>query len=545
MDRITGRSFATRSEVLARGGMAATSQPLATQAALEILRAGGSAVDAALAANAVLCVTEPTGASIGGDLFAIVWDAEKRRLEGLNGSGRSPRELHRDWLVGKGLTRIPAVGPLCVTVPGCVDAWYRLHERWGELPMPAVLAPAIRYAREGFPVSELVAHEWAENAERLGEFEGFRQQFLREGRAPRKGEVFKNPNLARTLEALAAEGREWFYRGPIAEVVEKAFDELGGFLCVEDFAEHRSDWVDPVSTHYRGYEVFELPPNGQGIAALQILNLLEFSDLKSLRRLSPEYLHLFVEAKKLVYEDRARWYADPEFVQIPVAELISKEYARRRADLIDPWRAAASYEPGNPALEDGDTVYLATADAAGNMVSLIQSNFRGMGSGVAPPGLGFVLQSRGELFDLKPGRYNTYEPGKRPFHTIIPAFVLHDGAPFLCFGAMGGATQPQAHAQIVANIVDFKMNLQEAGDAPRLVHTGSSDPTGVRMKTGGQVFLESGFPYESVRGLIERGHQVGWARGGFGGYQAIGYDPATGVFRGASDSRKDGLAAGF
>lgn len=545
MDRITGRSFATRSEVLARNGMAATSQPLATVAALDTLKAGGSAVDAALAANAVLCVTEPTGASLGGDLFAIVWDAEERRLFGLNGSGRSPRELHRDYLVSKGLTRMPSTGPLCVTVPGCVDAWYRLHERWGRLPMPQVLGAAVRYAREGFPVSELVAHEWSINAAVLAEFEGFRQQFLREGRAPRKGELFKNPNLARTLETLGQEGRDWFYRGPVAQTVEKAFDELGGFLSVEDFAEHRSDWVDPVSIHYRGYEVFELPPNGQGIAALQLLNLLELFDLRAMRRQSPEYIHTFTEAKKLVFEDRARWYADPEFVQIPVAELISKAYARSRAEKIDPWRAANTYEPGNPALEDGDTVYLCTADGAGNMVSLIQSNYRGMGSGVAPAGLGFVMQNRGELFDLKPGRYNTFEPGKRPFHTIIPAFVLQDGAPFLCFGAMGGATQPQAHAQIIANIVDFKMNLQEAGDAPRFVHTGSSDPTGGRMKHGGQLFLESGFPYESVRGLMERGHQVGWARGGFGGYQAIGFDPENGVFLGASESRKDGLAAGY
>ncbi len=545
MDRITGRSFATRSEVLARDGMAATSQPLATQAALEVLRSGGSAVDAAIAANAVLCVVEPTGASLGGDLFAIVWDPAERRLSGLNASGRSPRELHRDWLAGKGLARIPSTGPLPVTVPGCVDGWFELHGRFGRLPMAEVLAPAVRYARTGFPVSELIAHEWALDAAVLGEFEGFRQQFMREGRAPRKGEVFKNPNLARTLETLGAEGRDWFYRGPVAESVERHFDEHEGFLSAEDFAEHRSDWVEPVSTHYRGYEVFELPPNTQGLAALQILNVLELHDLRALRRLSPEYVHLFVEAKKLAYEDRARWYADPDFVQIPVAELLSKEYAKKRAKRIDPGRAGADVQAGNPALDEGDTVYLATADGSGAMVSLIQSNYRGMGSGMAPPGLGFVLQNRGELFDLKPGRFNTYEPGKRPFHTIIPAFVLLDGEPFLCFGVMGGATQPQAHAHILANVIDFRMNLQEAGDAPRFVHTGSSDPAGPRMKGSGTVFLESGFPYETVRGLMERGHQVGWARGGFGGYQAIGWDPEHGVFRGASESRKDGQAAGF
>ena len=545
-DRITGRRWATRSEVIARNGMAATSQPLATQAALDVLKAGGSAVDAAIAANAVLALVEPTGCGLGGDLFAIVWDAQAEELSGLNASGRSPQSLsfaRLRELCPDG--RIPKYGPLPVSVPGCVDGWFELHARFGRLPMSEVLAPAIRYAEEGFPLSELIAHYWNLSVPRLSAYPGFAEQFTLDGRAPRKGEIFQNPGLARTLRLLAEDGRDAFYRGTVARSIDAYMRENGGYLTYDDMAGHRSEWVDPVSTNYRGYDLWELPPNGQGIAALQILNVLEGFDLAQAGFGSLTHVHAFVEAKKLAFEDRARFYADPAFHELPVAELISKEYAAERRALIDMERAGRSYPPGNPALEEGDTVYLCTADGEGNMVSLIQSNYRGMGSGCAPDGLGFILQDRCELFDLTPGRFNSYAPGKRPFHTIIPAFVTKDGQPFMAYGVMGGATQPQAHAQVLMNIVDFGMNLQEAGDAPRILHSGSSQPTGERMSDGGRLSLETGFDYEVIRGLVQRGHDVGWNVGSYGGYQAIRVDPETGVYYGASESRKDGQAAGW
>ena len=545
MDRITGRNFATRSEVFATHGMAATSQPLATQAALDVLRRGGSAMDAAIAANAVLALVEPTGCGIGGDLFAIVWEAESKSLSGFNGSGRSPRSLTLEEFERRELKSIPARGPLPVTVPGCVDAWFQLHERFGVLPISEVFAPAIAYAREGAPISELIAFYWEKNAAKLAEFPGFRETFQPNGHSPVKGELFANPRLANTLQALVDGGRDAFYKGEIAKTIASYVQAQGGFLAYEDLAEHAGEWVDPVSIDYRGYQVHELPPNGQGIAALQMLEMLEAYDVASMGFGSTEYLHHFVEAKKLAFEDRARFYADPKFSAQPVAELISAEYAAERRALIDPQKASKSYPAGNPALEEGDTIYLTVADPAGNMVSLIQSNYRGMGSGMTPTDLGFILQDRGELFDLTPGRANTYAPAKRPFHTIIPAFVTKDGQPFLSFGVMGGATQPQGHVQILVNVIDFGMNLQEAGDAPRVVHTGSSQPTGERMEDGGLVNLESGFDPEAVRGLLERGHRVGWTNGIYGGYQAIGRDAKSGAWIGASESRKDGQAAGW
>jgi gamma-glutamyltranspeptidase/glutathione hydrolase len=549
-DRITGKPFATRSEVLARNGMAATSQPLATQAALEILRAGGSAVDAAIAANAVQCLTEPVSCGIGGDLFAMVWNAKEKRLHGLNASGRSPRALTLDEFAKRGMKRIPSLGPLPVSVPGCVDGWFELHARFGKLPMRDVLAPAIRYAREGFPVAELVAHYWALSVPRLSKFPGFAEQFTIDGRAPAKGELFANPNLAATLEAIALKGRDAFYKGAIAREIAAYMQANGGFLAFEDLAAHRSDWVEPISIDYRGYRVYELPPNGQGIAALEMLNILEGYDLAKMGFGSAEHLHVLTEAKKLAFEDRARFIADPAFAKLPIAGLLSDEYAARQRARIDLAKAAASYSPGdpashNPALDEGDTIYLCTADRDGNMVSLIQSNYRGMGSGMAPGKLGFILQDRGEMFDLDPTSANAYAPGKRPFHTIIPAFVTKAGEPFLCFGVMGGATQPQGHVQILLNVIDFGMNLQEAGDAPRMVHNGSSEPTGERMSDGGKLCLESGFDPAVAQELARRGHVLGSAVGDYGGYQAIGFDPKTRVYAGASESRKDGMAAGY
>ncbi len=534
-----------RRPVVSPHGMAATSQPLATQAAIDTLKRGGNAVDAAIAANAVLALTEPTGCGLGGDLFAIVWDAETQKLYGLNASGRSPKSLTRDAFAKRGLKKIPALGPLPVTVPGCVDGWFELHDRFGKLPMADVLAPAIRHAREGFELTPVIAGHWRASVRSLKDYPNFAQTFMPGGRAPRAGETFRNPALADTLEALAAGGRDAFYKGDIARVIAEYMKANGGYLTEEDLAAHRSTWVEPVSTTYRGHTVWELPPNGQGIAALQMLNILEAYDIKSMGFGSAEYTHLLIEAKKLAFEDRAKFYADPEFNRIPVAQLISKGYAAERRKLIDPHRAAQRYPAGDLALEPGDTVYLTTADQDGNMVSLIQSNYRGMGSGMTPPGLGFVLQDRGELFNLAPGHFNTYAPGKRPFHTIIPAFVTRDGRPVMSFGVMGGAMQPQGHVQVLVNHIDFGMDLQAAGDAPRVRHAGSSQPTGGTMTDGGTVYLEPGYPDALVEALEALGHRVRRGTSGFGGYQAIKRDDAAGRYIGASESRKDGHAAGY
>ncbi len=542
-DRITGRNFATRSEVIAQNGMAATSHPLATQIALDILKMGGSAVDAAIAANAALGLMEPTGCGIGGDLFAIVWDAENGELHGLNASGRSPKGLSREYYLEKGYEYIPSSGALSVSVPGAVDGWFELHGRFGKLDMETILKPSINYARNGFPVTQLIAYYLDRSVARLGHYPNFSETYMPDGRMPAMGEIFRNPYLANTYESIAREGRDAFYKGEIARTIETYIRENNGFLSYQDLAGHYSTWVDPVSTNYRGYDVWQLPPNGQGIAVLQILNILEGYDLASMGQHSPEYIHLFVEAKKLAFEDRAHYYADMDFNPVPVETLISKEYAAERRGLIDPGRAARRYDPGT--MGNPSTIYLTTADKDGNMVSLIQSNYRGMGSGMTPPGLGFVLQNRGEGFTLKPGYLNTYEPGKRPFHTIIPGFITKEGIPYMSFGVMGGAMQPQGHAQIVINMIDFGMNLQEAGDAPRIQHTGSSEPTGQRMGDGGIITLESGFPWETIRDLMEKGHRIQWATGPYGGYQAIKWDPVNKVYYGASESRKDGHAAGF
>lgn len=542
-DRITGRNFATRSEVIARQGIAATSHPLATQVALEILKLGGSAVDAAIAANALLGLVEPTGCGIGGDLFAIVWDAKSNELYGLNGSGRSPQGLTIDYFRKNKLKSIPSFGPLPVTVPGCVDGWDELHRKFGKLSIEEILNPAITYAEEGFPLTEVVAYYWATNAAKLQSFPGFADVFMPDGNTPAKGELFKNPALAQTYRRLAEAGLRSFYEGEMAEQIAAYMKENGGFLSASDLNNHRSEWVKPITTNYRGYDVWQLPPNGQGLAVLQMLNILELYDIKSMGYGSEEYIHLFVEAKKLAFEDRAKFYADPTFAEIPVTKLLSKNYAAERAKLIQPQKAGKSYPPG--IVETDNTIYLTVADAEGNMISLIQSNYRGMGSGMTPAGLGFVLQDRGESFSLEAGHPNVYTPGKRPFHTIIPGFVTKDGKPWMSFGLMGGAMQPQGHVQVLVNMIDFEMNLQEAGDAMRISHEGSTEPTGNPMSDGGWVNLESGFNYETIRELMKKGHRVKFDLGGYGGYQAIMRDPVSGIYYGASESRKDGQAAGY
>ncbi len=553
-DRMVGRADATRSVVWGKHGMVASAIPLASQVGVEILRSGGSAVDAAIAMNAMLALTEPTACGLGGDLFAIVWDPKSRKLHGLNASGRSPRAMSREDIAPTANGTIPLYSPYAWSVPGCADGWFELHARFGRLPMETVLARAIETAREGFPVTQLIAHYWGKTLKgtpsrpAFAEMPGFADTFLPQGHAPKEGELFANPALANTLELMAKGGRDAFYDGPIAERIVSFSQDHGGYFSRDDFRRHESTWDDPVGTNYRGYDLWELPPNGQGIAALQMLNILETFDLRSIGRDSPQFWHLMVEAKKLAYEDRARYYADPTMADVPIAHLIDKAYGRARAKLIDPQRAARSLPAGDfrtSALDEAETTYLCAADADGMMVSLIQSNYTGFGSGYAIPELGFGLQNRGALFALEDDHPNRYEPGKRPFHTIIPAFLTKDGQPIMAFGLMGGGMQPQGHAQIVINLVDFDMGLQEAGDAPRFHHGGSSQPTGTTMSNGGTLNLETTIPWEVRRGLANLGHRVTDAPGIFGGYQAIWRDPVTGVYSGATESRKDGCALGY
>jgi gamma-glutamyltranspeptidase/glutathione hydrolase len=552
VDRITGKPFATRSEVLAQHGMVCTSQPLASQVGVDILKAGGSAVDAAIAANATLGLMEPVSCGPGGDLFAIVYSAREHKLYGLNASGRSPLGLTFEQMQAElaklHRTTIPPHGFLPISVPGAVDGWFELHQRFGKLPMKQVLAPAIRYAQEGFPVSELIAFYWnigVRNAKAEKLPGAFLDTFAPGGHAPACGEIFRNPALAHTYTLLAEQGRDAYYRGEIADKIDAFMRANGGWLRKADFEKHTSTWVTPVSVNYRGYDVYELPPNGQGIAALEMLNILEGFDLRSMGFQSADALHVMIEAKKLAFEDRARYYADPDFAKVPVAGLLSKTYAAERRKLIHMDRAGRAYDAGNPALQQGDTIYLTTADSEGNMVSLIQSNYRGMGSGIVVPGLGFGFQDRGEMFEMQPEHPNVYAPGKRPLHTIIPAFIMKDGQPLISFGVMGGAMQPQGHVQIVVNMVDFGLRLQEAGDAARWQHEGSTDYNLPKMTTGGWVNLESGIPWSAVAELKRRGHDIRVDLGGYGGYQAILWDATNKVYHGASESRKDGCAIGY
>jgi gamma-glutamyltranspeptidase/glutathione hydrolase len=543
--------------------MVATSQPLATGIGVDVLRRGGSAVDAAIAANAALGLMEPTGCGIGGDLFALVWEASAAaapvagtvsgdapgaasggRLHGLNASGRSPRALERAHFGGM---PIPYRGPLSLSTPGAVDGWFELHGRFGRLPIDALLAPAIEYARAGFPVTEVIAAGWQAEARTLHDAPGFGEVYMPGGTAPREGQRFANPALASAYELIAERGRDAFYRGPIAAAVAEHVQRHHGFLSADDFAAHASEWVAPVTTTYRGWEVAQLPPNGQGLAVLEMLNVLEGFDLAALDFGSAPHLHLLVEAKKLAFEDRARYYADPSCTEVPVAALVAKSYATARRALIDPTRAAAFVPCGEPPFARArDTVYLAAADADGNMVSLIQSNYHGFGSGVTVPRYGFGLQNRGTSFALDPSHPNVYAPGKRPFHTIIPGFATRPGHALLAFGVMGGDMQPQGQVQVLSNMIDFAMNLQEAGDAPRVRHEGSSEPVGgAPMRDGGTVYLEPGFAAAAADGLRARDHRVAVAESGFGGYQAVLRDLKTGFYQGASEARKDGHAAGF
>lgn len=541
-DRLTGRNFATRSEVIASNGMVASSHPLATQIGLDILKNGGTAIDAAIGVNAALGLMEPTGSGIGGDLFAIVWDAKTKKLHGINASGRSPKSLTLEHFKENDIANIPATGPLPVSVPGCVDGWFELHSKFGKMPMKEILAPSIKYAEEGFPVTELIAYYLKGSVNRyMKQFPNVKETYTNHGKVPEKGDLFRNPFLADTYRKIGQQGRDAFYKGEIAATITNFIKEQGGFLSMEDLESHTSTWVDPISTNYRGYDIWELPPNGQGLAALQMLNIIEGFDFEEITFGSAKHLHIVNEAKKLVYEDRAEYYADPAFVEVPVNQLLSKDYAAKRRELINLERAG-EFKAGN--VDHSGTVYLTVADKKGNMISLIQSNYRGMGSGMVPPQLGFMLQNRGELFNLEEGKPNSYAPGKRPFHTIIPAFVTKDNAPYLSFGVMGGDFQPQGHLQIIMNLIDFGMGLQEAGDAPRYEHVGSTSLKGELMKGKGEILIESGFDFEEILSLMAMGHKVGFG-GYYGGYQAILYDAEKKVYFGASESRKDGHAAGY
>lgn len=541
-DRLTGRNFASRSEVIGQHGMVASSQPLATQIGIDILKKGGTAVDAAIAVNAALGLMEPTGSGIGGDLFAIVWEAKTKKLYGLNASGRSPKALTLEYFIKNNITHIPPSGPLPVSVPGCVDGWFELHNKFGKLPIQDILKPSIKYAEEGFPTTELIAYYLQGTINRyMKQYPNIKETYTVNGKLPQKGDIIKNQFLADTYKKIAKGGRDAFYKGDIARESAKFIQAQGGFLAYEDFATHQSDWIEPVATNYRGYDVWELPPNGQGISTLQMLNIIEGYDFSKIPFGSAEHLHIVNEAKKLVFEDRAKYFADADFMKVSVNDLLSKEYATERRALINPDRAGI-FKAGKES--NGGTVYLTVADKEGNMISLIQSNYRGMGSGMVPPKLGFMLQDRGECFNLVEGMPNSYAPQKRPFHTIIPGFVTKDGKPFMSFGVMGGDFQPQGHVQVLMNLIDFGMNLQEAGDAPRFEHVGSSDFTGELAAGKGEILIESSFDFEEIKKLIQKGHKIGFG-GYYGGYQAIMYDPIRKVYFGASESRKDGAAAGY
>ena len=545
-DRPGKNRHQSRSVVVAKNGMVATSHPLAAQVGLDILKAGGTAADAAIAVNAMLGLVEPMSCGIGGDLFVIYWDAKTKKLYGLNASGRSPYALNRDVFKKLGKKQIPITGPLAWSVPGCVDGWEVLRKRFGKKSLKEILAPSVKYGEEGFGVTDVIAGYWRGGARRMKNYPDSVKTYLPNGKAPKAGELFRNPYLAKTYRLIGEKGRDAFYTGRIAKEIVKFSKANGGYFSMKDFADHKSDWVEPVSTTYRGYKVWELPPNGQGIAALQMLNTLEAYDLKSMGHNSADFVHLYVEAKKLAFADRAKFYADPAFNKLPTKELISKAYAEKRRALINRKKAAVNVPAGDPKLAKGDTVYLTVVDKDRNCCSFIQSNYYGFGSMMVPGDLGFVLQNRGALFALDDTHFNRLEPHKRPFHTIIPAFVTKAGKPFLCFGVMGGDMQPQGHVQVLVNIIDHGMNVQAAGDAARVRHFGSATPTGKPMESGGgAVAVESGLPLKVIRELQKRGHKIVRSIGSFGGYQAIRIDHKNGTLHGATEPRKDGAAVGY
>lgn len=546
-DRPAKNPRQSRSATVATHGIVATSQPLAAEVGIDILRRGGNAADAAIATSAMMGLVEPMSCGIGGDLFAIYWDNKTQKLYGLNASGRSPYKLTREVFKQQGLKDIPGQGLLCWSVPGCVAGWEDLRSRFGSKSMADLLEPSIQYAEDGFAVTEIIANGWRASTKALKRWPDTAATYLPNGLAPDEGEIFRNARLAASYRLIAKDGKAAFYNGPIAAKIVSFSEANGGYFALRDLAEHKNDWVEPVSTQYRGYDVWELPPNGQGIAALQMLNLIEPYNVRAMGRGSAEWFHLFVEAKKLAFADRAKFYADPAFAKLPTEELISKEYAARRAKLLSMDRAALDVPPGDPKLAHSDTIYLTVVDKDRNCCSLIQSNFGGFGSFVVPGDVGFVMQNRGCSFALDDTHLNRLEPHKRPFHTIIPAMVTKDGKPWFSFGVMGGDMQAQGHVQVLVNMIDFDMNVQEAGDEARVRHDGSASATGDPAEPGGgHVVVEPQVGAEVVAALERKGHKVSRGRGsGFGGYQGIQILWKNGVLRGASEARKDGCAAGY
>ena len=530
-----------RSTVVCQNGIVCASQPLAAQAGIDILKAGGNCVDAAICTNAMLGLAEPASNGIGGDLFAIAWIEKDKKLYGLNASGRAPYDWNLEAAQGQGLKSIPRIGSLSWTVPGCVSGWAALSSRLGKFGLAQCLEAAIDYAKDGFPLSPIIASSFHFDPK---EAPGLAKLYHPDGRCPGYGEVFKNPLLAASYEAIAKAGSPAFYEGETAQRIVAKSQELGGKMSMKDFRDHEATWVDPVSSSYRGWDVWEIPPNGQGIAALQILNLLENFEISRLKPNSAEHLHLLIEAKKLAFEDRAQYYADVDFADVPVDWLISKDYAKQRAKLINPKRARSEARYGDPEL-DSDTVYLTAADGDGNMISLIQSNYHGFGSTICPEGVGFPIQNRGQAFSLDPHHRNRLEPHKRPFHTIIPAFVTREGRPVLSFGVMGGDFQPQGHAQAVMNLIDFGMSPQQAGDQPRVSHSGSSSPWGAKSNHGGELTFERGMADRVKLRLAEMGHAIRPNLEAHGGYQAIWRMDEPLRYFGGSDPRKDGAAVGY
>jgi gamma-glutamyltranspeptidase/glutathione hydrolase len=543
-DRPAPNPRATRSVVMARNGIIATSQPLASAAGLAVLQQGGNAIDAAVTAAAVLSVVEPTMNGIGGDLFALVYDPKTKSVRALNASGRAPAAATLEEFKRRGLASVPYRGELSVSVPGVVDGWSELLARHGTIPLAKALEPAIRYARDGYPVSEIIATQWKDQEATLAKDPAAASTYLIDGRAPRAGQIFRNQRLASSLEQIAKGGRDAFYRGAIAKAIAEDMRRRSGLLAEADLGAHKSDWTDPIATGYRGFDVLEFPPNTQGVVALEMLNILEGFDLKALGHNSAAYLHLLVEAKKIAFADRDAWIADPGATP-PAAlrRMLSKEYAAERRKDIDPERATRDYKPlaiggaspsgGEHPVAHGDTIYLTAADKDGRVVSLIQSIYESFGAGIVAGDTGITLHNRGTLFSLRPGHPNVLAPGKRPFHTLVPAMVLKDGLLWLSFGVMGGDMQPQGHVQVLLNMIDFGMNVQEAGEAPRFRH----------MSNG--LALESAISPEARFGLDVRGHRIISSVGAFGGFQGILIDPKTGVLMGGSDPRKDGLAIGW
>jgi gamma-glutamyltranspeptidase / glutathione hydrolase len=529
-DRTQGRSV-----VMSRGGIVAAESPLAAQAGAAILARGGNAVDAAVTANAVMGVVAPMMNGMGGDLFAIVYDVKTGKLYGLNASGWAPAGLTIEFLKSRGIQKMPQSGIQTVTVPGVVDGWSKLLERFGRKKLADDLAPAIHFAADGFPVSERTAVDWEEATAAIRDDANATQTYLPDGRAPRAGEIFRNRDLASSLEKIASGGRDAYYKGEIARAIVETEKRLGGTMTADDLAAYSSEWVEPISTTYRGWTIYEIPPNGQGIAALEMLNLMERFPLAQAAAGSADSLHVMIEAKKLAYADLLRYIGDPKFSNIPVEGLLSKSYAEIRASQIDSAHANCAAKAGNPPPARGDTTYLSVVDAEGNMVSLIQSNYSGFGSGIVAPGTGFALQNRGALFTLDSSSPNALAGHKRPLHTIIPGFMAR-GDERIAFGIMGGFNQAQAHAQFVANVADYKMNIQAALEAPRFTKY---------TFDGCDVEMEDRIAESERKNLESRGHKIELRHGyssEFGGGQAVRRDFKTGVNSGASDPRKDGEA---